>query len=275
MKKLIYYQFLLVFSVFVVACHESPVGDTFAEEQYGAKGAVVSPSGIDGCFLVDPTISVVSFTADATGEDVSNVDVHVSYNGGDEQVITSVSDLPSTVTLDMVDIVSAAGVATPEAGDVITVAFLATTSSGVYRSSETLNFNVGCVSSLAGSHPYVSTMLVAANSATACPTDPVEGVVTFTDLGCGVYGCSDVGFGQYESSCWSDSPATDGGAAFTDVCNAISSGGLDQYGLVYTWTIDSVVGPNLHISWSNDYADSGKTTITKEDGSDWPALFTN
>ena len=93
-------------------------------------------------------------------------------------------------------------------------------------------------------------------------------------MGGGTYLCSDLGFGQYGSSCWNDSPATSGNATFQDVCNEIISGGLDQYGLTYIWVITDVSGPNLSMSWTNDYADGGDVVITRTDGSDWPALFT-
>ena len=60
-----------------------------------------------------------------------------------------------------------------------------------------------------------------------------------------------------------------------DVCNQIISGGLDQYGLVYIWEITGVDGADLSMTWSNDYGDGGDVVITRTDGSDWPALFTN
>ena len=275
MKKLIYYQFLLLSAVLMFSCSDGTIGDTFAEDYYQPKGSLISASNVNGCFLVDPTISVVTFDVASTGEEASSADIYSSYNGSPASLVTTVSPVPSSATVDMVDVVAAAGVSDIAAGDVVTISMTANSASGASVSSNVLNFNVGCVSSLAGNHPFVASNLVAANSASPCPTGTVEGVVTFTDLGCGVYGCSDVGFGQYESSCWNDSPATDGGASFTDVCNVITSGGADQYGLIYEWTITKVEGPDLYISWVNDYADSGDVVITKEDGSDWPALTSN
>ena len=85
---------------------------------------------------------------------------------------------------------------------------------------------------------------------------------------------SDLGFGQYGSSCWNDTPATSGGAIITEVCGKLISGGADQYGLTYNWVITSVSGDKLSISWSNNYGDSGDVVITREGGVDWPPLFT-
>ena len=81
--------------------------------------------------------------------------------------------------------------------------------------------------------------------------------MTFTDLGGGTYLCSDLGFGQYGSSCWDDSPATSNEATFSDVCNEIHSNGKDQYGLTYVWTITNIAGSDLFLSWENDFGDSG------------------
>ena len=131
-----------------------------------------------------------------------------------------------------------------------------------------------CASTLAGTYDFVSTNLVADESASACPTDPVLGTVTFTDLGGGTYLVSDLGFGQYESTCWNDGPATSDNATFSDICGVITSGGLDQYNLTYIWVITNVSGPDLSISWTNNYADSGDVVITRTDGTDWPALST-
>lgn len=130
-----------------------------------------------------------------------------------------------------------------------------------------------CPSSLEGTHTFVSTNLQAVTG--SCPAGPVVGSVTWTNLGGGQYSVSDLGFGQYESTCWDDGPATSSGGIFTDACNLIISGGLDQYGLIYTWVVTDVTGPNLTMSWSNDYGDGGDVVITREGGEDWPPLFTN
>lgn len=137
-----------------------------------------------------------------------------------------------------------------------------------------INFPVSCPSDLGGTHSFVSTMLVAGNNPGACPSGSVSGTVTWTDLGQGSYLTSDLGFGQYESSCWNDTPATSAGATFIEICGEIISGGADQYGLIYTWVVVDVSGPELTLTWSNDYADSGTVVITREGGADWPPLFT-
>lgn len=136
-----------------------------------------------------------------------------------------------------------------------------------------LDYVVSCESDLEGTHSFVSTNLQAAYGY-GCPSGEVTGTVVWTAQGGGTYLTSDLGFGQYESSCWNDTPATSGGATFTEVCGEIISGGTDQYGLTYIWVITGVNGSELSMSWSNDYGDSGDVVITREGGADWPALFT-
>lgn len=137
--------------------------------------------------------------------------------------------------------------------------------------------NLACASDIGGTFDFVSTNLQAGYGG-PCPTGEVTGTVTWTDNGGGNYTSSDLGFGQYESTCWNDGPATSAGAVVIDVCNEINPGGiggLDQYGLTYIYTITSVDGPVLKLSWANDYADSGDVVLTRQDGRDWPPLFTS
>lgn len=267
-------------SLYITSCSDGAVGDDFADELYVPKGALISAVNVVTGFFdqLDPTSSNIAFDLSAEGsEAVSNTDVYVSYNGGGEKLLTSSTSIPSTVNVEFTDVLNLFSIAESDVlvGDAVTFTFDATTPSGVYRSSSSLNVPVSCFSDLGGTYDFVSTNLVASNSPTACPTGEVLGQVTFTDLGGGKYSVSDLGFGQYESSCWSDGPATSANATFSDICNEVISGGLDQYGLVYTWVVTDVSGPNLSISWFNDYADSGDVVITRGDGSDWPPLFTN
>lgn len=137
--------------------------------------------------------------------------------------------------------------------------------------------NLACASDIGGTFDYVSTNLQAGFGG-PCPTGEVTGTVTWADQGGGNYLSSDLGFGQYESTCWNDTPATSGGAIIIDICNEINPGGiggLDQYGLTYVYSIKEVDGPVLKLSWANDYADSGDVVLTRQDGKDWPPIFTS
>jgi len=264
--------------LFTIGCSDGAIGDDFADEQYAPKGALITPSNVVTGFFdqISPDNSSIAFDLVASGdESVNSVTINVAYNGGGEVMYASDS-AGSTVTVPFPDVLSTVGVdaADVAVGDRVTFTFDAATSSGTYRSSNSLNVPVSCASDLGGTYDYVSTNLVATNGG-PCPMGEVTGQVTFTDQGGGTYLCSDLGFGQYESTCWNDGPATSGNATFQDICNEIISGGQDQYGLTYIWVITDVSGPDLSISWSNDYGDAGDVVITRPDGSDWPALFTN
>jgi len=148
------------------------------------------------------------------------------------------------------------------------------TGGSFYRSPFQYSATLVCPSNLEGTHSFVSTNLVAAYGG-PCPTGSVTGTVTWMALGGGNYLVSDLGFGQYESTCWNDTPATSAGAVIVEACGLVISGGLDQYGLTYIWVITDVNGPDLYISWTNDYGDGGDVVLTREGGVDWPPLFTN
>jgi hypothetical protein len=136
-----------------------------------------------------------------------------------------------------------------------------------------IDYFVSCPSMLEGTHSYVSTDFTAITG--TCPVTPTVGTVTWTNLGGGQYLVSDLGFGQYGTTCWNDTPATSGAATFVDVCGTITSGGLDQYGLTYIWVITDVNGPELTMTWTNNYGDGGTVVLTREGSVDWPALSTN
>jgi len=211
----------------------------------------------------------------------SNATLPQDYTLTVEDIVAAFSELGSTADIEVGDTLSVTARFTMPNGAVLEIVSPDGVTGGTGTNIATtvlfttvINFPVSCLSDLGGTHSYVSTNLQAANSPTACPTGEVTGTVTWTDQGGGTYLVSDLGFGQYPSSCWSDGPATSGGATFTEICGEIISGGADQYGLIYTWVITDVTGPEMTMTWSNDYADSGTVVITREGGADWPPLFT-
>lgn len=211
--------------------------------------------------LIDDVTLPQDFTITATDiiSAFSEINSGADFQVGDVLTLTTRFTMADGTVL---DIVSQDGI-TGGTGTNIQTTVLFTT---------VINYPVSCTSSLGGTHSFVSTNLQAITG--TCPTGEVTGTVTWTDQGGGIYLISDLGFGQYGTTCWNDTPATSGAATFTDACNLIISGGQDQYGLTYIWVITDVSGPELSISWSNDYGDSGDVVITREGGEDWPALFT-
>ena len=246
---------------------------------FDKQGALILVSDVAPGFydLANLDNASIGFTVESFGESVNSVDMLIGF-GGQSAVLNQINSFPTTFTIPLSQALSALGLSSDDlsVGDEFSFTFdNVVTSGGAFRSGTSLDVPVSCSSNLGGTYDYVSSNLKAGGPAAGeCPDGEITGQVTFTDLGGGKYECSDLGFGQYGTSCWNDSPATSSNATFTDLCNEIISGGLDQYDLVYTWVITDVSGPNLSISWSNDYDDSGDVVITRPDGTDWPPLFT-
>ncbi len=279
MKKLLTFGFLaIVFPMLFFSCSDGANGDDFAEQNYTPKGTLISTSNlVNGFFdLADADNSFVSFDVDAKGEAAGTAEISILFKDSGEIPFSTVSSFPSTVSVTMNEILSAINMSADaiDIGDVVTFSFDAVGSGATFRSSNSLRVPFSCRSTIGGTYDYVSTNLQASNG-NPCPMGEVAGTVTFEDLGGGEFLVSDLGFGQYESSCWSDSPATSANAKISDICNRIVSGGLDQYNLTYIWVITGVSGADLRISWSNDYGDSGDVVVTRPDGTDWPLLFTD
>ncbi|MBC5864159.1 hypothetical protein L1S34_12710 [Flavobacterium sp. K77] len=134
--------------------------------------------------------------------------------------------------------------------------------------------NVVCpiTESLAGTHTYVTTNMKAAGA--ACGTS-VSGTVRFTETATpGVYAISDLSFGMFGSSCYGDNPANSAGSRVTWFCNNLVASGTDQYGDSYTYTITAASGNTITLNWRSTYNDSGTTTLTRQGGANWPAIFT-
>lgn len=244
-----------------------------------------------GTLLQDVTVYLSFEDKTVTGEDDKSVDESIyatlpasSFTSGSKPTIEYVdptSDALAFLGLTATDL---------DGSDVLTYRFQVNLTDGSSFTNTNTNANiiseqayasrflytatVVCPTDLAGTHSFVSSNLTA-DFGGPCPTGEVTGTVTWTDLGGGEYSTSDLGFGQYESTCWNDGPATSAGATFTDACGLIVSGGTDQYGLAYDWVITDVTGPALTMTWTNNYADSGTVVITREGGADWPALRTN
>ena len=273
--KLCYGIGMVCLGIAMVGCNDAPIGTDFADKYYAPRGAVVSASNVQVGFfdIGDPDNAMIAFDLAAKGEDVSGVTINVSFEGGGENLYGS-SSVPGSVTVTMNDVLSAVGVDVNdvEVGDIVTFTFDATSAGGTFRSSKSLVVPFSCFSDLGGTYDYVSTNFQAITG--TCPGGEVTGQVTWTDLGGGTYRSSDLGFGQYGTTCWNDAPATSNNATFSDVCNEIIAAGRDQYGLIYSYEITGVDGPDLSISWFNDYGDSGDVVVTRPDGSDWPPLYT-
>ncbi len=159
---------------------------------------------------------------------------------------------------------------------------------GVFRFQKPLL----CVSSLDGVYDLTAT------SAGTAPWNigvVTTGTIRFEQVGDGVYdiyttggGCDieflDASMGAYFGG-WSYDPcdasnqgsmpndgAGNGNVQLVDACNKLSWSGSSQWGEVYSFNSITVNGSNLIIDWINDYGEGGVASITRTDGTPWPAL---
>lgn len=133
----------------------------------------------------------------------------------------------------------------------------ATVTGNVFRGHFNFTMPAGCPSALDGTYSYSSTNIWCS----AWDGNPLAGDVRIINRGGGTYEFSDASFGAY-GPCYGAAPPT--GITFQEVCSEVTfTGFVSQYG--DTFTIDSSIdGENWNINWSNDFGESGSTTIT------WP-----
>ncbi|MBK9254784.1 MAG: hypothetical protein IPM42_04790 [Saprospiraceae bacterium] len=134
-----------------------------------------------------------------------------------------------------------------------------------------LNFNIVCVSELAGTYDY---------STVGWCGDVKAGTLEIKVKGTGTYeffldGGTDPDFslGSYEACYGAGSTLPGGSLLLNDSCNKLFFSGTSRWGEVYTFNSITVNGGTLILDWKNDYdPEAAVTTITRKDGKDWPAL---
>lgn len=266
--KNIFYCLFLSATVLVFSSCTDPDIITKAEENlFNTQGAIVSATDVTSGFfdLGDIPNAVYSSTLVANGEDISNTNVMLSRNGGDEVMVTSVSSFPSDFSLSLTDAVSALGISTDDVavGDNFSLRFASTTGSGTYSTGARVGVLATCSSALAGEYAYVQ-------GDSFCGGDATSGTVTLTETAAGRYTFDDWSFGSY-MVCYGGPAASWGTLELTDVCNTLAIDGLDNYSDTWDITNISTSGDQFTFTWSNTYGEAGTVTLTNPNG-DWPPL---
>lgn len=151
---------------------------------------------------------------------------------------------------------------------------------GLYQSNQfypaqILNYAVikYCPEDLEGTYSFKTVVTAVGDGGDISGCDPagVTGTGELVKLtgAYGTYSISDATFGQYDCA-WGDTPAV--GVTMINTCDKITTGGDDQYSLVYSFT-DITVSPDgkdMSFKWENDYGDKGTTTLTRTDAKLWP-----
>lgn len=221
--------------------------------------------------ILDVNNAYVDFTVDVNKETAESVTIEKTYKGTKTEIGTY-TETPVVINVtaeQAVADIDGVSVADLELGDVFLFEVITTSKSGVRsRSNVIVNAPVACKSDLGGTYSFstVVTAVGAGGDIGGC-SNPVTGEGAFVEDGAGFYRVSDATFGQYDCA-WGDTPAV--GVTITDVCNTLTLGGSDQYGLIYTFYIKSNNGTDLELEWSNDYDDKGVSVLTRTDGKSWP-----
>lgn len=293
MKKYFFFLgFALLATVLVSSCTKDEDENAFKE--IAPRGAVVNVTGVDGFFDLTNPSATATFTVATLGESVSSVKILKSYNGGTPVEQTTVSTFPSTLLFSLTDALAGTGVSIGDVGvgDIITFSFSeVSTSSGSYPSGRTVNIDVKCPSDLGGTYDFSTVSTGTAPWTTGVTT---TGKVRFDNTGNGIYDIYttpaggveflDASFGAYfggwgydgsDPNVQNNMPntgVTTGRVQLGDLCNKLFFIGESQWGEVYSFNNVTVNGSVLTLDWINDYGEGGVATITRTDGSSWPAL---
>lgn len=280
MKNIKYIILIITLGVFFNSCVVEEGKNLFySPDEYGVYPIITDIQ--NGFFdIIDTSSASVGFTLNPSesggAEANGSGEVQVSFNGGDFIKIDDITSFPFIATYTLDETVAAVGTNTASLtlDDSFRFRFYFDLADGQRMTSGSyVNVPMNCASDFGGTFDFVSTNLAATSPFASCTSTTTTGTVTFENLGGGSYLVSDLGFGQY-NTCWADSPATSADAIIVDSCLKLTTGGLDQYDLVYIWVITDISGSSMTISWSNDYGDSGVAVLTRQDGNDWPALYT-
>jgi hypothetical protein len=269
---------LLILSVVLTGCLDD---NEFATSNISSAATIDVPG--DAAYILGTT-EVVELVIDATEFSdpslIESVTVTKSFsiNGtvSDESISAGViSTFPTTLSFAITDLIAGTSRVESElaAGDVWSFTYKVALTDGRILSPQSItNVAFTCVSELDGEFDYVTTSLLIGNGAASaeCPGS-VTGTVTWASVSPGKYSTTDLGFGQF-GHCWGDSPANSASALISDICNVMTTEGVDQYGDAYAYTIVSVSGADLTIDFINTYGDGGRTVLTRKDGNDWPDL---
>ncbi len=265
--------------VFTSCDDDKPIGDTFADDQYGnGDGVVIAEfADVTGDSYIIPAgdESFIGFdVVDPSEGGISSADLLLKLNDGDPVVYKTITSFPDTTTITLSEATSAFGL-TPDdvTGDDVAVMMLdATTSSGVYRSSSVLSAPfIDCPSSIDGELNYKSYD----HFCWADMPDTLTGTVNLTKVAGIEFTFDDWAMGTYPH-CYDGFMAANWGTlTLRDLCEEVTIRGLDNYDDTWTWNITGVSGSTLTVKWENTYGEGSTTELTRADGSAWPNLTTN
>lgn len=221
--------------------------------------------------ILDIDNAYVNFTVDVDISIADSITIEKTYKGK-KTIVGNYTTVPVTINItteEAVGDIDGVTIDDIELGDSFLFEIVVTSKNGLKtRSNVILRAPVACKSDLGGTYTYSTEVTAVGDGGDigGCGGS-VTGEGSLEEDGAGFYHISDATFGQYDCA-WGDTPAA--GVTLTDVCNTLSVGGSDQWGLVYTFVILSNDGTDLKIQWSNNFGDKGISVLTRNDGKSWP-----
>jgi hypothetical protein len=140
-------------------------------------------------------------------------------------------------------------------------------SSAPFSGFFTLSAPIVCPSALGGTYNY--------STIPWCDGTVTEtGTTTWTDRGSGVYDVDDFAFGAYFPCYGAGATLPGGSLQIQDACGRIAPIGASRWGELYIYNSVTVAngGTDLILDWENDYGEAGVSTLSRTDGTTWPAL---
>ncbi len=262
--KVILFLFLGA-GLFLTSCTKEEDENYFAK--LDPRGAVAVISDVSGFFdITNPDAQNISFTLSTKGETVNSIEVFKSVRGGEEFSIGTFSSFPAEVVVSFSEVLGGTGLSADDMnpGDQATFRTVVNAASGSYP-GQSVSFDFSCSSDLAG--------MMDVTTVGWCDGSPVfTGTAELVETGAGTYVAADMSFGAYEVCYGPGSALPEGTLEIQDICNKLSYIGVSQWGEVYQFNSMTVDGSTLTFDWENDYGEAGKTTLTRQDGRDWPNL---
>lgn len=252
--------------------------DEFAFSTYGLdwekKGALVTVGDVVNGFynFAEGGNASIGFTVDDFGGDATEINVYKSYNGGSPVLHTTVTSVPSALTVTLAEAANGlVELSSVKLLDQFTFTFDINTAEGSFPSGASLTVDVSCVSALEGDY----TAATVGTSTDGCCPGPVEtsGPIKLTALGGGEYTISDwsgniyfAWYGPDGGNYGIDEAYVAAGGMNTtikDVCDQISATFVEPFGTetVLTGSVDPASGV-ITYSWVNGYGDAATVVLT-------------
>jgi len=306
-------KYLSVFSIVALfsSCAEKELPfEPWEDMQYGAYARLLSSSGEFNFFDVAGSAYTweVEFYDENGGNNVASYNWTVTYRDNAAGTTTGPVDLVSYTSADFTTngnglpglsgsftfqaALDAFGftIADINGGDSFTFLSEVVKTDGSSFTNETTGPNIKTSASFAGFFSLNASVICPSNlsgtfdaftegwcGGTHTDVPDAPNVFTWVDDGSGLYSVEDGDFsyGAYYICYggWTGKPL--GTLQVSDACGILSPVGASQWGEVYLFNSVSVSGTALTIDWENDYGEAGITTLTRQDGVDWPAGLTN